>query len=73
VSIKKVLSRKVSFESELERIKEDIIQNLPADIKLFNEYHALLVRLGKNFCRPKAKCPYCPLKNLPHSLNLNYQ
>ncbi len=37
-------------------------------VKLFNEYHALLVRCGKDFCRPKARCPGCPLEKLPHSL-----
>jgi endonuclease-3 related protein len=40
------------------------------DSQLFNEYHALLVRLGKEFCRPNAKCPRCPLEKLPHSLEI---
>jgi len=40
--------------------------------QLFNEYHALLVRVGKEFCKPKAKCPSCPLKILPHSLDIEY-
>lgn len=32
-------------------------------VKLFNEYHALLVRLGKEFClKNKPKCDICPLK-----------
>jgi endonuclease-3 related protein len=35
---------------------------------MFNEYHALLVRLGREFCRPKARCPACPLEKLPHSV-----
>lgn len=36
---------------------------LPPDVKVYNEYHALLVRLGKDFCR-KAKplCGACPLR-----------
>jgi len=37
-------------------------------IQLFNEYHALLVRLGKDFCKPTPKCATCPLNNLPHSI-----
>jgi len=44
--------------------------NLQPDVKLFNEYHALLVRLGKEFCRPKARCTGCPLEKLPHSTNI---
>ena len=43
--------------------------NLPADTVLFNEFHALLVRLGKQFCRPKARCAGCPLEKLPHTLD----
>lgn len=38
------------------------MKNLPADIVLFNEYHALLVRLGKETCRPKPLCSNCPLR-----------
>lgn len=33
-------------------------QNLPKEERLYNEYHALLVRHGKEVCR---KAPYCPL------------
>ena len=46
---------------------QDLFQsNLPQDVKLFNEFHALLVRVGKDFCKPTAKCPGCPLESLPH-------
>ncbi len=35
---------------------------LPPDVKMYNEYHALLVRLGKDFCRKtKPLCAACPL------------
>jgi endonuclease-3 related protein len=37
------------------------MSNLPADAQLFNEYHALLVRLGKDFCRKKPVCAGCCL------------
>jgi endonuclease-3 related protein len=41
--------------------------NLPADAKLFNEYHALIVHTGKHFCRKRnPDCTRCPLqKYLP--------
>jgi len=32
------------------------------DTTLFNEYHALLVSVGKDFCKPTPKCAGCPLK-----------
>ena len=38
--------------------------NLPADARLFNEYHALLVCLGKSVCRNRPLCPPCCLSNM---------
>ena len=37
---------------------------LPADARLFNEYHALLVRHGKDICRPTPKCEKCCLREV---------
>ena len=38
---------------------------LKQDTEMFNEYHALLVRVGKTYCkRKKPLCDVCPLKNL---------
>lgn len=38
-------------------------KNLPEDIELYKEFHALIVELGKNFCRKKPRCNNCPLEN----------
>ena len=38
--------------------------NLPLQVPLFNEYHALLVRLGKEACRKAPRCPACSLRQL---------
>ena len=36
---------------------------LPEDVALYNEYHALIVRVGANWCRKKAGlCESCPLQ-----------
>jgi len=59
-------------DADYEQLRELFQSNLPQDVQLFNEYHALLVRLGKEFCRPKAKCPGCPLEKLPHILDIQY-
>jgi len=49
---------------------QDLFQsNLQQDVRLFNEFHALLVQVGKNFCKPKPKCPDCPLHHLPHTID----
>jgi endonuclease-3 related protein len=59
-------------DADYEQIREFFESNLPQDAPLFNEYHALLVRVGKEFCRPKARCPHCPLNKLPHTLDIEY-
>jgi endonuclease III related protein len=41
--------------------QELFMSNLPADAGLFNEYHALLVKLGKEHCRKKPLCEGCCL------------
>lgn len=38
------------------------IDNLPEDVQIFNEYHALIVRLGKEHCKTRAECKGCPLE-----------
>ena len=43
------------------------MDNLPADEKLFNEYHALFVRHGKEVCRKVPLCDRCCLSNLCHN------
>ncbi len=40
------------------------MEHLPPDAGIFNEYHALLVRLGKDFCRRRPLCPQCYLKDV---------
>ena len=38
--------------------------NLPQNTQLFNEYHALLVRLGKEACRKQPVCERCCLLDI---------
>ncbi len=45
-------------------VQDLFMKNLEKDTLLFNEYHALLVRLAKDFClKNKPRCIICPLKN----------
>ncbi len=39
------------------------MENLPRDVALYNEYHALIVQLGKTYCRPQPRCASCPLRH----------
>jgi endonuclease-3 related protein len=66
----RICSRHHLIESgaDYENVKALFESNLPAEAGLFNEYHALLVRLGKDFCKPKPRCPDCPLNHLPHNI-----
>ncbi|MCL7489092.1 MAG: endonuclease III domain-containing protein [Desulfobulbaceae bacterium] len=46
-------------------IQELFMDNLSSDAGLFNEYHALLVCAGKDFCKKTSpKCADCPLHGL---------
>jgi endonuclease-3 related protein len=62
----RVMSRHglVGEEVSYDELQELFIQHLPVEVKLFNEYHALLVRVGKLHCRRKPSCQGCPLEPL---------
>lgn len=47
-----------------EELQSFFEKNLPQNIELYKEFHALIVELGKNFCRKKPGCDGCPLKNM---------
>ncbi|MHC4197730.1 MAG: endonuclease III domain-containing protein [Planctomycetota bacterium] len=49
-------------ESDYNEIKSFFEDNLPQDVDQYNEYHALLVQVGKNYCKPREPaCEKCPL------------
>jgi len=54
----------VPEDANYEELREFFESNLPEDVALYNEYHALLVALGKNYCRPRPLCDKCPLAKL---------
>ncbi len=52
----------VDAQAGYEEIRRLFEQSLPRDPRLYNEYHALLVHVGKTWCRPRvARCDECPL------------
>ncbi|MBI5055350.1 MAG: endonuclease III domain-containing protein [Nitrospirae bacterium] len=61
---KRVLSRHklASEKATYHELQGLFHNNLPADVKLFNEYHALFVMAGKHYCKPKPRCEECPLR-----------
>ncbi|MBI2129555.1 endonuclease [Candidatus Woesearchaeota archaeon] len=46
------------------------IKNNNEKIKVFNEYHALLVELGKNYCKKIPICTECPINKLCRSCQI---
>jgi endonuclease III related protein len=58
--------RLIECEAGYQQLQELFESELPQDTRLFNEYHALLVRVGKEHCRKQARCGGCPLEKLPH-------
>ena len=52
----------ISEDYDYFQIQEMFMDNLDEDAALFNEYHALLVQVGKQFCKKsKPQCGECPL------------
>jgi endonuclease-3 related protein len=50
---------------EYENVRALVEAALPRDSQLFNEFHALVVNTGKNWCRKKEpRCAECPLGSL---------
>jgi endonuclease-3 related protein len=56
-------------DADYHALQDVFTRALPTDRRLFNEYHALIVRLGKEFCKPRPSCESCPLKDYHYSLN----
>jgi len=53
----------IKDDFDYQQVQDLFMHNLGHSVKLFNEFHALLVKLGKDFClRSKPNCGPCPLK-----------
>jgi endonuclease III related protein len=48
-----------------EELRQWFMEHLPPEVDLYQEYHALLVRLGKEWCRPQPRCANCPMEGWP--------
>ncbi len=67
---KRILSRHglADEDATYREVQSLFMDNLPHDTELFNEYHALLVKVGKEYCKKRHPlCRGCPLEEfLPH-------
>ncbi len=52
-------------KADYEKVRAFIEKSIPRQAELFNEFHALIVNTGKNWCRKSApRCEECPLRSL---------
>ncbi len=65
---RRVLRRHFVIDSRAgyETVRQLFHGAMPADRQVYNEYHALLVVVGKEHCGPQARCDGCPLEPIPH-------
>jgi len=63
---KRVLSRHNILDHDVsyEAFQEFFHATLKENVGLFNEYHALVVKLAKEYCRTKPVCTGCPLEGM---------
>jgi len=64
---RRILSRHgivVVEQMDYEELRSFFEENLPCDLTLFKEFHALLVIAGSRFCKKNALCNECPLRPL---------
>ena len=51
----------LTHELDYEPLKKFFENSLPKNVEIYNEFHALIVELGKNYCKTKPLCKDCPL------------
>ncbi len=54
----------IEQEADYHAIQDHFQSQLSESVPLYNEYHALLVRVGHHHCRKTPKCEECPLYSL---------
>ena len=56
----------ISKNSSYDYIQKLFMDNLPGSSLFYNEFHALIVRLGKEYCLKKPRCNTCPIAPLKY-------
>ena len=66
---KRILSRHgiISEKASYDEAQKLFMDHLPHEESLFNEYHALIVRVVKTLCKKTPKCGICPLDEVQNS------
>jgi len=66
---KRILSRHnlVKSDADYHAIQKLFMESLRHEPKMFNEYHALIVHVGKHFCKTRPWCDRCPVNDISRS------
>lgn len=67
---KRILSRHglINEAADYSQLQGIFMRHLKKNVRLFGEYHALLVKLGKDYCRKQnPKCEICPLWSIKNA------
>jgi endonuclease III related protein len=55
----------VDEETDYESMQDLFVSQLPQDVQLYNEYHALIVRVASTYCKKtNPLCEQCPLQGV---------
>jgi endonuclease-3 related protein len=60
--------RLIRRRATYDEVQQFAMREWPASARIYNEFHALLVAVGKRYChRRKPDCHNCSLGDLPHT------
>jgi endonuclease-3 related protein len=54
----------VRGDEPYDEIQRFFMERLPRRVALYNDFHAQIVTLGKDVCRPRPRCQACPLDGI---------
>ena len=61
---KRLINRLGVFDGEkYEEIQKFFESNIPKEVEIYKEYHALIVAIAKSFCKKNPECKNCPIAN----------
>jgi len=61
----------IKGDATYHQIQTLFMESLPRNENLYNEYHALIVRVGKELCKKKPLCHICPIEYDLHKRSKN--
>jgi endonuclease-3 related protein len=54
----------IAWDADYYQLQEETASQLPDEAPVLNEIHALLVEVGKRWCRTRPRCDECPLRDM---------